>query len=76
MKYDIPDCWDPAEQEARRDRAYAQKIMHRPWCQCCGCPVTGETYVDLAPFGIQGVACERCINIHTRYIEDLEDDYE
>lgn len=76
MKNDIPDCYDPVEQEVRRDRAYAQKLMHLPRCQGCGCPITTETYVDLEMFGIRGLACEQCIKSSTHYTENLEDDYE
>lgn len=76
MSYDIPDCYDPVEQEARRDRAYAKKLMHRPQCEGCGCPITDETYIDLEPFGIHGYACEQCIRLNTHYTENLEDDYE
>lgn len=76
MKNDIPDCYDPVEQEARRDRVYAQKLMCQPRCQSCGCPITTETYVDLETFGIRGLACEQCIKHSTHYTENLEDDYE
>ena len=76
MNNGIPACWDPAEQEASRDRAEAQKLMFRPKCEYCGFPITGETYLDLTPFGIPGVACETCTSENTHYIEDLEDDYE
>lgn len=36
-------------------------------CQCCGEPVQTEQYLDLRPFGLQAVACERCVdrNLHS-----------
>ena len=76
MKYGIPASYDSAEQEARRDRAYAQRLMHRPRCQGCGCPVISETYLELDIFGIRGLACEQCVRANTRYTENLEGDYE
>lgn len=76
MKYGIPDCWDPAEQEAGQDRVYAKSLMRRPKCQGCGCPIAGETYLDLDAFGIRGMACDRCVDAHTNYTDNLEDDYE
>ncbi len=70
----IPDCYDPVAQEAARDRAYVKSLMRRPRCQSCGCPITGETYLDLEQFGIRGIACEKCISANTCYTENLEDD--
>lgn len=68
----IPDCYDPIEQERSRDLAYNARLMRRPRCQCCGCPVISETYLDLEPFGLKGVACERCIEGNTHDICNLE----
>lgn len=69
----IPDCYDPIEQEHSRDLAYAARLMRRPQCQCCSCPVISETYLALEPFGLKGVACERCIEGNTYDICNLED---
>ena len=76
MKSNIPDCYDPIAQEARRDQEYAEWLMRLPKCLGCGCPTTGETYLDLEPFGIRGVACEKCVETHTHFIENLEVDDE
>lgn len=76
MKYDIPDCWDPAEQEARRDARHIAWLSKLPCCLGCGNPIASEMYLDLEPFGIQGRACEQCCSRHTHYMDDLEDDYE
>lgn len=41
-----------------------RRIMPR----CCGCnmPMDTERYLDLEPFGLQAVVCERCMdkNVH------------
>ena len=71
----IPDCYDPVEQERRRDLSYTAMIMRRPCCECCGEHLTSETYLDLSAFGLNGVACERCIDKNTFATVDLDDDY-
>lgn len=76
MNFGIPNCYDPAEQEARRDLAYTARIMQRPRCLGCGIPITTDLYLDLEPFGIQGLACEQCRNIHTHSTDNLEAGYE
>ena len=41
-------------------RARAEQLP-RLMCQCCGEAVETELYLDLEPFGIRAVACERCV---------------
>ncbi|MBQ3529769.1 MAG: hypothetical protein IJA47_04670 [Oscillospiraceae bacterium] len=69
----IPNCYDPVEQERRRDLAYNAKIMRLPCCQGCGQRITSEQYLDLEPFGLKGYACEKCVSRHTFYTDDLEE---
>lgn len=74
MPRDIPDCYEADRQAEAMDLAHTARIMRRPRCERCGDPLMGEAYLDLSPFGLNGYACERCLNANTRYVEDLEDD--
>lgn len=40
----------------------------KPMCQCCGREILTECYLDLAPFGLSGMACESCVSHHTHYL--------
>lgn len=70
----IPDCYDPIEQERRRDLAYTARITRRPRCECCGGHLLSESYLDLAAFGLQGIACERCVDNNTFATADLDEE--
>lgn len=71
----IPDCYEADRQAERRDLAYTARLMRRPCCQRCGQHILSEKYLDLSPFGINGVACERCVDRNMEYTADLDDDY-
>ena len=75
-KTGLPACYDPLEQEARRDQRRVAWLSKLPRCLGCGDPITSEMYLDLEPFGIQGRACERCCGHHMHYNDVLEDFYE
>lgn len=70
----LPDCYEADRQEEARDLAYTARIMRRPCCECCGERLLGERYLDLSHFGLNGYACESCVDSHTHDIEDLEGD--
>lgn len=70
----IPDCYDPIEQERSRDLAWTARITQRPRCQGCGGYLTGESCLDLTPFGIQAYACDRCVQAHSLDPYDLDDE--
>ena len=69
----LPDCYEADRQFDAMDRAYTAKLMKRPKCACCGLPIISETYLDLSDFGLEGFACERCVEHNTYDTEDLED---
>lgn len=71
----IPDCYEADRQYERMDLAYTARIMRRPCCECCGEHILTERYLDLSPFGINGVVCERCVDRNTADTTDLDDDY-
>jgi hypothetical protein len=69
----IPDCYEADRQEEARDLAYTARIMRRPRCERCDTPILSESYLDLSAFGLNGLACERCVNANTHATCDLED---
>lgn len=71
----IPDCYEADKQYDRMDRAHTARIMRRPCCECCGEHIQSESYLDLSPFGLNGVACERCVDRNTASTADLDDAY-
>ena len=71
----IPDCYEADRQFARMDLAYTARVMRRPCCEGCGERILTENYLDLSPFGINGVACERCVDRNTAATTDLDDAY-
>ena len=66
---------EPADDFQLRDLAYTARVMRRPRCVCCEEPILSETYLDLSNFGLDGVACERCVDQHTCNTGDLDEDY-
>lgn len=74
MLSDIPDCYEADRQAEARELAHTARIMRRPKCVRCGDHLMGESYLDLESFGLNGVACEKCIKTNTHDIEGLEDD--
>lgn len=75
MRNGIPECYEADRQAEARELAWTARVMKRPRCERCGKPLTGETYLDLEPFGLNGCACERCVSHNTRDIGDLDEDY-
>lgn len=69
----IPDCYDPIEQERSRDLAYTARLMRRPRCHCCDEHILTETYLDLSDFGIKAYVCEKCVENNTHYTYELEE---
>jgi hypothetical protein len=59
----------PWQQEALRHAGRRPK----PICQCCDQPVETELWLDLSPFGINGVGCERCVYRHFKQTEEMND---
>lgn len=60
----IPECYDAVKQFEARDRAQSRLVEGSPRCQCCGKPIRTETVLDLHPFGLAGLACQRCVDRH------------
>ena len=71
----LPECYEADRQFKALDLAYTAKVMRRPRCVCCNEPILSETYLDLSPFGLDGVVCERCVDRHTHDTDDLDEDY-
>lgn len=69
----IPDCYDPAAQEAANALSYTARVMRLPRCQCCDSPITTEQYLDLEPFGVKALACESCVKTHSRWNDFWEE---
>lgn len=53
---------EPWQEEALRKR------RGKAHCRCCDEPVDTEQYLDLSPFGLQAVACERCVYKHLHFL--------
>lgn len=43
-----------------------------PLCRCCLEPVASERYLLLDRFGLEGAACEKCVERGMRYCEIFE----
>lgn len=67
------DPTDPADDFQLRDLAYTARVMRRPRCVRCEEPIMTDTYLDLEVFGLNGCACERCVDANTHDIENLEE---
>lgn len=63
-----PWMWDAAHQSA-----WERRKKRLPQCVCCGDPLWTEKYLDLSAFGLEGYACEACMEENTGYSQHLED---
>ncbi len=63
---------EPWQQEELRQLRYTARKMRMPRCACCGGHIFTEQYLDLAPFGLKGFACESCVEANLGYSNDLE----
>ena len=59
--------------EERRQVRWDRVVGKRPVCVRCGEPVVTEQYLDLEPFGLRGIACGRCRDRCSHWVE-WEDD--
>lgn len=66
----IPQCYDAIKQFDARDRAETRKAAQGLRCHCCAAVIRTETMLDLHPFGINALACQRCVDRHIRWNED------
>ena len=64
---------EPWQEEQLYQMALEVRRQRRPRCGCCGEPVGSPMYLDLAPFGLQGVACENCVESNLAETENLDD---
>lgn len=71
----LPDCYEADRQFDTMDRAQTARMMRKPKCVKCEKPILSEKYLDLSDFGLDGFVCERCVDRHTHYTDDLDEDY-
>ena len=65
----IPDCYDPAVQEDRRQAEWDAKCEASPRCdECGGSLYPHDTYTELDV----KLYCEKCVYLHTHSTDDLE----
>lgn len=58
---DIPDCYDPVEQEERRQAAMDRRASHFPICSCCGARIyPGGQFYELDVGKDALIVCEEC----------------
>ena len=57
---------EPWQQEQLWQLQLERHAQNRQRCQCCDRPIQTELYLDLSPFGLQALACERCVEEHMR----------
>lgn len=69
----LPECYDPAVQEAANALAYTARVLRLPRCIACGSPILTEKYLDLEPFGIKGLGCEACMDKHSHWTDQWEE---
>ena len=53
------------DMELWQQEALRQERCRVPLCQCCAEPVRTELFLDLRPFGLPAVACQRCVERNT-----------
>ena len=63
---------EPWQEEQLYQMALEIRRQRRPRCVCCDEPVATECYLDLAPFGLMGVACENCVDSNLAETENLD----
>ena len=57
----IPNCYDPAVQEERRQRDWDRWIQQLPTCGCCGTPLRGgDVYFVLMVGDENLIVCDSC----------------
>lgn len=63
---------EPWMDEARNDLVYTSRLMRMPKCLCCNEHIASEQCLSLRDAGLNGYLCQRCIDRHTIYTDDLE----
>lgn len=63
---------EPWMDEARNDLAYTARLMRKPKCLCCDQHIASEQCLSLRDVGLNGYLCQRCIDAHTVYTDELE----
>jgi ribosomal protein L34E len=57
---------EPWQQEQLWQLQLERQAQKQPRCHCCEKPIQTDLYLDLSPFGLQALACERCVEEHMR----------
>lgn len=69
----VPDCYDPAVQEDRRQGEWDRRCAASPRCSCCnGSVYPYDTFTEIILGETTYLFCEKCVSRGTRSIEDLE----
>lgn len=65
----LPDCYDPAAQEDRRQAEHDAKCEAFPRCdECGGSLYPHDTYTEIGGH----LYCEKCISDNTHLVDNLE----
>ena len=65
----LPNCYDPAEQEDRRQAEFHAKCEAFPRCaECGGSLYPHDTYIELG----DRLYCEKCVRLNTHSVDNLE----
>lgn len=65
----LPDCYDPAVQEDRRQAEYDAECEAFPHCdECGGSLYPHDTYTEIGGH----LYCEKCIRLNTHLVDNLE----
>lgn len=67
----LPGSLDPVAQAEQRERRWDRR--DGPRCLRCQEPVDTESYLDLMPFGIAGIACEKCVRRNSHWADAPEE---
>ena len=62
---------EPWQEEDLRQLRLAARLQKRPRCACCDERIPTERCLNLAPFGLNAVACENCVETYWGFTEDL-----
>ena len=57
--------------EMGRQRQLDRRLKQMPRCVCCGEHISTERCLKLVEFGLQGYACEDCVELEMRHTEDI-----